>query len=79
MNKKSKSIAAVVGVGVVVALIISYFSAYDNDSALMQGQIEAQQYFVSAKVPGRIETVLVQKGQQVKQGDPMFVLSTPEL
>ncbi|MGL5799220.1 MAG: biotin/lipoyl-binding protein, partial [Plesiomonas sp.] len=79
MNNKSKSIAAVVGAGVVVALIMSYFSAYDNDSALMQGQIEAQQYFVSAKVPGRIETVLVQKGQQVKQGDPMFVLSTPEL
>ncbi|MGL5006259.1 MAG: HlyD family secretion protein [Plesiomonas sp.] len=79
MNNKRKSIAAVVVAGVVVALVVSYFSAYDNQDALMQGQIEAQQYFVSAKVPGRIETVLVKKGQQVKQGDPMFVLSTPEL
>lgn len=79
MNKKMKTAAVVAAAGVAAALVITYFAAYSSHSELMQGQIEAQQYFVSAKVPGRIEQVLVQKGQNVKVGDRIFVLSTPEL
>ncbi|MDD1779946.1 efflux RND transporter periplasmic adaptor subunit [Enterovibrio sp. ZSDZ35] len=57
----------------------SFYQAYQPQPERFQGQIEAQQYSVSSKVPGRIEDVLVRKGQQVNKGDLIFTLYTPEL
>ena len=45
MNKKMKTAAVVAAAGVAAALVITYFAAYSSHSELMQGQIEAQQYF----------------------------------
>lgn len=45
----------------------------------MQGQIEAQQYSISSKVPGRIDQVWVRKGDHVEKGDLIFSLLSPEI
>lgn len=45
----------------------------------LQGQIEAQSYSVASKVPGRIASIQVKKGDQIKQGELAFKLTSPEL
>ncbi|MFC3551007.1 HlyD family secretion protein [Lysobacter cavernae] len=46
---------------------------------LLQGQVEATQVNVGAKVPGRIDTVLVREGAAVKKGQVLATLATPEI
>jgi HlyD family secretion protein len=60
-------------------LIFSYARAYRPAAEPLQGQIEAQQYAVSSKVAGRIEQVLVRKGDTVKRGQLVFTLASPEI
>ncbi|PSW20703.1 hypothetical protein C9I98_07625 [Photobacterium sanctipauli] len=77
---KFKSIAAVVPVAAVVGWLgFTFWQAYQPAPVRMQGQIEAQQYNISSKVPGRIEQVLVRKGDDVSQGDLIFTLLSPEI
>ena len=43
--------------------------------SLLQGQIEAREYNVSSKVPGRVEQVLVRRGDNVAEGDLLFAIT----
>ncbi len=65
---------------VLLALVVrSFWQAYQPVSQQLQGQIEARQYSISSKVPGRIDKVLVKKGDQIVQGQLIFTLLSPEL
>ena len=44
----------------------------------VQGQIETTQVRVAAKVGGRVESLLVERGQRVEGGDLLVVLDLPE-
>jgi HlyD family secretion protein len=46
---------------------------------LVQGEVEAAQVDVSAKIPGRVAEVLVDVGQKVKKGDALARLASPEI
>jgi HlyD family secretion protein len=46
---------------------------------LVQGEVEAAQVDVSAKIPGRVAEVLVDVGQRVKKGDALARLASPEI
>ncbi len=46
---------------------------------LVQGEVEAAQVDVSAKIPGRVAEVRVDVGQAVKKGDPLARLESPEI
>ena len=46
---------------------------------LVQGEVEAGQVDVSAKIPGRVAEVLVDLGQQVRKGDALVRLESPEI
>ena len=77
---KFKSLAAVVPAAALVGWLgYTFWQAYQPQPERMQGQIEAQQYNVSSKVPGRVEQVLVRKGDRVERGDLIFTLASPEL
>ncbi|MGY3945650.1 HlyD family secretion protein [Aeromonas tecta] len=56
-----------------------FWLAYQPEPVRLQGQIEAQQYSVSSKVAGRIDEVLVKKGDQLAQGQLAFTLASPEI
>lgn len=45
----------------------------------VQGEIEATQFRVASKIPGRIDSIAVKKGQQVAKGDFLFSISSPEI
>lgn len=57
----------------------SFYQAYLPKPIRIQGQIEAQQYSISSKVAGRIEEIMVKKGDIVKKGDPIFTIYSPEI
>ena len=48
-----------IAVAIVGWLCYSFWIAYQPPPAMIQGQIEAQQYSISSKVPGRIDKILV--------------------
>ena len=56
-----------------------FWLAYQPEPVHLQGQIEAQQYSVSSKVPGRIDEVLVKKGDQLTKDQLVFTLASPEI
>lgn len=45
---------------------------------ILQGQIEATEIRISGKLPGRIDTFLVKEGQNVKAGDTLVIINSPE-
>lgn len=46
---------------------------------MVQGQIEATEVDVSAKIPGRIDTIAVREGDVVAKGDLVATLDSPEI
>jgi len=60
-------------------LSYTFWLAYQPKPERMQGQIEAQQYNISSKVAGRIDQVLVKKGDLVEKGELIFTILSPEL
>ncbi|MCK8045837.1 efflux RND transporter periplasmic adaptor subunit [Shewanella sp. 1CM18E] len=61
------------------ALVYGLILAYTPKPQLLQGQIEAREYNVSSKVPGRVEEVLVRRGDKVTEGDLLYAIYSPEL
>ena len=60
------------------AMAVSQF--FDTkDGFVAQGVLETQEVSVNSKVPGRIKTIFVQEGQEVKAGDPLVEISSDEL
>ena len=78
--KRSRVNKLMIGGGVSLLLLVAVFWwLHQPTPERLQGQIEAQSYSVSSKVPGRIESIRVKRGDSVKQGDLIFTLHSPEL
>ena len=75
-----KVVILIVFVAVAVGwLSYNFWLAYQPETPIIQGQIEAQQYSISSKVPGRIEKIMVKKGDFVKQGQLIYSIYSPEI
>ncbi|AQS40399.1 multidrug resistance efflux pump [Shewanella psychrophila] len=75
----NRIIAVVALIGLVGALGYGLKLAYTPKAVYLQGQIEAREYNISSKVPGRVEQVLVRRGDVVEVGDLLFAIDSPEL
>jgi HlyD family secretion protein len=60
-------------------LCFRFYQAYQPQPVRLQGQIQAQQYSMSSKVSGRIDQVLVRKGDIVNKSQLIFTLFSPEI
>lgn len=78
MSKKTLS-TIVVLVAIVAFIVYTFIIIMKPDPVILQGEIEAKQFNISSKVPGRILDVVVEKGQSVKKGDLIFSISSPEI
>ncbi|MDO8834023.1 MAG: efflux RND transporter periplasmic adaptor subunit [Vicinamibacterales bacterium] len=47
--------------------------------SIVQGQIEATEVDISAKIPGRVDTIAVREGDVVAKGDLIATLDSPEI
>jgi len=72
-------LAAAIVAGLVIWLAIRFHRAYEPGPVRLQGQIEAREYSVSSKLPGRIGHVLVRRGDPVTAGQTVFTLTSPEI
>ncbi|KAB0303832.1 biotin/lipoyl-binding protein [Vibrio fortis] len=79
MKSVKPLIASIIGIGIVGWVGYSFYQAYLPQPIKIQGQIDAQQYSISSKVPGRIDQVFVRKGDNVEKGQLVFSLLSPEI
>jgi HlyD family secretion protein len=79
MKKVKPTLLTVGAVAVISWVGFKFFQAYQTPAFHIQGQIESQQYSISSKVAGRIDQVLVRKGDTVKDGELIFTIHSPEI
>ncbi len=65
---------------VVVVFVVMAVMALNNKVPMeIQGQVEAPQIKMGSKLPGRIDSLVVKKGQTVKKGDFLYKIVSPEV
>jgi len=83
MGKSKVQYTVLIIAAFVIALVawvgLTFYKAYQPKAIVLQGQIDAQSYNISSKLPGRISEVFVRKGDKVEVGDAIFSLSSPEV
>jgi HlyD family secretion protein len=79
MNKVKSLLLSLGAIAVIGWIGVKFFEAYQPAPFRIQGQIESQQYSISSKVAGRIDNVLVRKGDVVEEGDLIFTILSPEI
>lgn len=80
MDKQKKQLGIAFVVILLAVVIVSAIGiiAMSNKPVILQGQIEADEIRISGKLPGRIDAFLVKEGQNVKMGDTLVVINSPE-
>lgn len=78
-NEGSLLLGLIALLTVVVIVAVVGMLSLRPEKILIQGEAEAAEYRVSGKVPGRIEMYLYEEGEQVKKGDTLVVIYSPEV
>lgn len=77
LNNKSISIAFVVILIAIVVVSAIGMILMRQQPLVLQGQVEATEIRISGKLPGRVDSFLVQEGDWVKAGDTLVVINSP--
>ena len=78
MNAKYR-IFALLGIVFLLSLGFYLFSTRGTSEVVLIGTVDANQVIVSSKVAGRIERLLVDEGQSVKQGELIAQIDNQDL
>jgi HlyD family secretion protein len=79
MNKTRSFIIGLFLTALLVFILYSTWLITRSQPLEIQGEIEATQFRVASKIPGRIDSIAVKKGQQVTKGDFLFSINSPEI
>lgn len=79
VNNKSISIAFIVILVITVIVSAAGMLLMSRQPLVLQGQIEATEIRISGKLPGRVDSFLVQEGDWVKAGDTLVVINSPTI
>ena len=79
MNSKILTVIATLVLAIVIWVSITFYNAYQPKALVLQGEIDAQSYNISSKLPGRISEIFVKKGDFIHVGDIVFTISSPEV
>ncbi len=78
MNARNR-VFMILGILTLGSLIWYLLTARTSGDLKLIGTVDANEVLVSAKIPGRIQTLNVQEGQQVKAGDLIAVVESDDL
>ena len=78
MNARNR-VFLIIGLLMVGSLIWYWVTARPSGDLKLIGTVDANEVLVSAKIPGRIETLNVDEGQQVKAGELIAVVESEDL
>jgi HlyD family secretion protein len=79
MNNKILTIITALVIAIVVWVSMTFYNAYKPKAPVLQGEIDAQSYNISSKLPGRISKIFVKKGDLIHKGDIVFTIASPEV
>ncbi|MGL4993430.1 MAG: HlyD family secretion protein [Bacteroidales bacterium] len=79
MNRNNNWAYAIIIVAALAIVSLAAWFAIKPVPTLIQGQVVSTSVKVSSKLPGRIDSLFVREGQSVTKGEPLFILSTPEV
>ena len=79
-SKKGNFIVGLIGlISVVVIVGVIGILALRPEPEIVAGEVEATEYRVSGKVPGRIEYFFADEGDKVRKGDTLALIDSPEV
>ena len=78
MNPRNR-VFMILGVLTVGSLIWYWFTARPSGDLHLIGTVDANEVLVGAKIPGRIQTLLVEEGQQVTAGQLIATIESDDL
>lgn len=81
-NKKTQgnlAVGIIILIAVIFVIAIIGYIVSRPKALVIQGEVEANEYRVSGKVPGRIEELYVREGQTVHKGDTVVNIDSPEV
>lgn len=83
MKNNEKKYNLILGL-IIIVIILAVFMLIGvftlrPEPYVIAGEAEATEYRVSGKVPSRIEAFLYEEGDQVKKGDTVVILDSPEV
>lgn len=73
MKSKIFAITLIV-IGVITIVSLVGWFLWKPAPVLLQGEIGATSYKISSQMPGRVDSLLVQRGQLVKRGDLIYIV-----
>lgn len=81
MKAKNKDLRTGLFALIAVMIVIFIIGIIINkpEPMIIQGEAEASEVRISGKVPGRIKQFSVEEGTQVKAGDTLVIIESPEL
>lgn len=79
MAHKKRLTTVVVLVAIAAFIVYTFILLLKKEPLVLQGEVEATQVKISSKIPGRIDSIAVKRGQQVMKGDLIFTISSPEI
>lgn len=81
MKKKNQDLRTGLFALVIVIIIVFIIGIIINkpEPIIIQGEADASEVRISGKIPGRIKQFLAEEGKQVKAGDTLVVIDSPEL
>lgn len=78
MKSKVYTITLIIIAVITVVAFIGWF-VLKPTPYIMQGTVEATSYKVSSKVPGRVDSLTVKRGEAVRKGQFLYGISSPEV
>ena len=79
ISKKKKYLLLALIPVLLAVIAFGLWKSYQPALLELQGRVEAETVQVATKVPSRIEEIYVEEGQQVKKGDVLVRLNSPEI
>ena len=79
INNKSINIAFILILIAIVLVSAIGMILMSRQPLVLQGQVEATEIRISGKLPGRIDSFLVEEGAWVKEGDTLVVINSPTI
>lgn len=76
--RKNKNLFIVIVVILVLCVVFTRvrFNMTKNDDLIIQGNIKTEETDLNSKIPGNIDQIFVEEGQEVKKGDTLIVISS---
>jgi HlyD family secretion protein len=76
--RKNKNLVIIAGIIIVlcIAFMVVKINLAGNGDLIIQGNIKTEETDLNSKIPGNINQILVEEGQEVKKGDTLIIISS---